>query len=80
METRVRLEELEREVLALSASDRARLACELLRSLDDVPPEDADLIWLEEAERRDRDLQARGDSGIEGAEALRQIRSRLHQR
>jgi putative addiction module component (TIGR02574 family) len=46
------VEALEREVLKLPAEDRARLAQELLDSLDEFPPQEIDRLWLEEASRR----------------------------
>ena len=45
-------ESLEREALKLSAGDRARLAHELLESLDEIQPQELDRLWLEEASRR----------------------------
>ena len=46
------LETLEREALQLPAEERARLATELLESLDELPQGDIDKVWLEEAARR----------------------------
>jgi putative addiction module component (TIGR02574 family) len=43
---------LEKEALRLPAEERARLARQLLSSLDELPPEDLDRLWLDEAERR----------------------------
>ncbi len=43
---------LEREALKLTEAQRARLARELLDSLGDVPPQDVERLWLEEAGRR----------------------------
>ncbi len=46
------VEALEREALRLPVEDRARLARELLDSLDALPPLELDRLWLEEAARR----------------------------
>lgn len=46
------IEELKREALRLDSSSRASLARELLVSLDDLPAEEVERLWLEEAERR----------------------------
>lgn len=46
------VETLEREALRLSPEDRARLATGLLESLDELPPENVDRLWLEEASHR----------------------------
>jgi putative addiction module component (TIGR02574 family) len=47
---------LEREVLSLPASDRAKLAHELLESLDSLSEADLERAWLDEAERRAQQL------------------------
>jgi len=52
------IEVLEREALKLPADERARLACELLDSLDDMPEAEVDRLWLEEAGRRAAQLDA----------------------
>ena len=43
---------LEAEVLKLSALDRARLVRVLLDSLDDLPPQELERLWFDEAGRR----------------------------
>ncbi len=52
------IEALEREALKLSAEDRARLARELLDSLDDLSAEESERLWLEEADRRAAQIDA----------------------
>jgi len=52
------VEALEREALKLPAEDRARLAQELLDSLDEFPPQEIDRLWLEEAGRRAAQIDA----------------------
>ena len=46
------VETLEREALRLSPEDRARLATDLLESLDELPAENLDQVWLQEGARR----------------------------
>jgi putative addiction module component (TIGR02574 family) len=52
------VEVLEREALKLPADDRARLARELLNSLDDMPEAEVDRLWLEESGRRATQIDA----------------------
>jgi hypothetical protein len=73
----MRVDELEREILELPPADKARLLHELLRSLDDVAEVEIEAIWLDEAVRRNADMERTGDEGIDGSEALLRIRSRL---
>ncbi|MHB1282728.1 MAG: addiction module protein, partial [Metallibacterium scheffleri] len=47
---------IEREALGLTPANRARLAHELLESLDTLSPEEIDELWLDEAERRLKEL------------------------
>lgn len=49
---------LERAVLDLPATDRARIAHELLESLDELSPAELETLWLDEAERRLAELDA----------------------
>ena len=53
------IDTLKREALRLPPEERARLASELLESLDELPQQDADRLWLGEAARR----AAQVDSG-----------------
>ena len=43
--------------LKLSGADRARIAAELLASLDGVPEADADACWAAEVEKREADVR-----------------------
>jgi putative addiction module component (TIGR02574 family) len=56
--------------LSLSAPERARLAHELLRSLDESEDPDAAETWLAEIERRAREVKA-GTAGLEEWSAVR---------
>ena len=46
------LEKIEEEAFSLSAQERARLALNLIKSLDNDDDADAEGLWLQEAERR----------------------------
>jgi hypothetical protein len=50
------LKTIEREALGLTPANRAKLAHELLESLDALSPAEIDELWLDEAERRLKDL------------------------
>jgi hypothetical protein len=47
------IREIEAVALKLLPRDRARLAETLLKSLEDCSEEENDIIWAQEAERRD---------------------------
>lgn len=67
--------ELEAQVLSLSAADRARLLELLIESFDqDTKLEEE---WMDEALRREAEVQAGKESLIPGAEALARIRAKL---
>jgi putative addiction module component (TIGR02574 family) len=51
------LENVEREAFSLTAADRARLAMDLIKSLDNQDDADAEELWLQEAERRYREYR-----------------------
>lgn len=56
------------EALALPVPERARLAKQILESLDDAPPDPgAEKAWAEEIERRVESLD-RGEAKTESAE------------
>ena len=71
------LEKLESEAMKLDPKARARLAGKLLESLDTLSEAENEQLWAEEAERRDRDLDSRQDSGRGADEVLRDARDRL---
>ena len=71
------IEELTTEALRLSPASRARLARELLASLDTLSAADLEQLWLDEAVRRDDEL-AQGTARLEPAdEVLARARARL---
>ena len=52
------LEEIASEALEMSVEARAALAKRLLDSLDDLTPEEHERMWVDEANRRYRQLKA----------------------
>jgi putative addiction module component (TIGR02574 family) len=66
--------------LALSMSERARLARELIESLDEETDEDATELWAREIERRVAEIRS-GSVELEDWEEVRaRIRRRLSER
>lgn len=69
------LHELEAEVLALAAEDRARLLERLIESFE--PDTNVERVWVAEALRREADVKAGRSKLVPGAEALRRVRARI---
>ena len=69
------LHELEAEVLALAAEDRARLLECLIESFD--PDRDVEWVWIAEALRREADVKANRSKMVPGEEALKRVRARI---
>lgn len=76
MQAPATLDELESKALALPESDRARLVAALVRSLT-VPDDAVAAAWLDEAERRDREMGEDPDAGIPADEVLGRARARF---
>ncbi|MDQ6801188.1 MAG: addiction module protein [Acidobacteriota bacterium] len=70
------IEDIQRELLELDLRERATLAKFLLESLEKLPQEDLDRLWVEEAEARYADLLAGRTSAIDGDEVFARARSR----
>lgn len=70
------VDDLESTVLALPEPERARLAGSLVRSLTSGE-ETVHAAWLDEAERRDREMGNDADAGAPAEEVLRRARARL---
>lgn len=71
------IEDVEAAALRLDPKDRAHLARQLLVSLESLSSEEMDLIWVEEAARRDEAVEA-GSLASRPAEAVfRDARARL---
>ena len=73
----MRIEDLEAEALKLDPKGRARLAERLLKSLDNLGPDENDRIWAEEAQRRADAQDAGALSSRPAADVLRDARRRL---
>lgn len=52
------LKSLEHEVLGLPSQDRARLALDLIESLETLTPAEVDRLWVQEAQRRAEQIDA----------------------
>ncbi len=70
------LEEIKTEALKLNPASRARLARDLLASLDSLSPAEVGRLWNEEAIRRDDEIDQGGASLHPADEVLAQARSR----
>ena len=71
------IDELTTEALKLSPASRARLARELLASLDTLSAADLEQLWLDEAIRREDEL-AHGTARLHMAdEVMARARARL---
>ena len=71
------LTELEAEALKLDPANRARLAERLLESLETLSEEENQQVWLDEAARRDADLEADPSKGRPAEGVFRDARARL---
>jgi putative addiction module component (TIGR02574 family) len=69
---------IERTALALSPRERAQLAVTLLASLEETAesPEVIEAMWVEEADRRFRELRDGITEGIPAEEVFAELRSR----
>jgi len=70
------VEELKEEALRLSPEARAYLARELLASLDAMSEAEVDRLWIDEAIRRDGDLDSGAARAYPADEVLARARTR----
>lgn len=71
------IDEIKLEALKLNPASRARLARDLLASLDTLSAADLELLWLDEAVRRDDELD-QGTARLQPAdEVLARARARF---
>lgn len=70
------LDELESKALALPQAARARLVGSLVRSLTEGQSGVTE-AWLDEAERRDREMGEASEAGVPAQEVLRKARAHL---
>ncbi len=71
------IKEIEAAVLKLVPKDRARLAGKLLESLEDLSEEENEIIWAQEAERRDAAWNSSADRSRSAKNVLRRARAKL---
>ena len=69
--------EIEKQARELPPKERARLALALIESLDQGKDEDADELWLDEAERRLEDCRAGRVEAIPANEVFERIDKKL---
>ena len=70
-------EQVESEALKLKPQARAELAEKLLRSLEDLPEEEIERLWVREAIRRDAELDSGAASMRDAEDVFRDARSRI---
>jgi hypothetical protein len=70
-------EQVESEALKLKPQARAELAEKLLRSLEDLPEEEIERLWVREAIRRDAELDSGVASMRDAEDVFRDARSRI---
>ena len=69
--------DLEEKLRRLSKKDRARLALDLLQSLDPGTDEDAEELWLDEAEKRLSDYDSGKTESRPVDDVIAEIKSKL---
>ena len=73
-------DELRNAALTLPSQERAKLAHELLRSLDEPFDSDVDAAWVAELERRTRELADGSVEAVDWEIARERIARRLRER
>ena len=66
---------IEKQALSLSAEERARLARELLDSIDNLTPAELEALWLDEAVRRAKDIDSGAAVLVAGEEVAKKARA-----
>ena len=69
--------ELKSIALGLPPEERAELACDLLLSLDSLSEQEIEQLWLEEASRREAEIDAGTARLIPGDQVFAEARARL---
>jgi putative addiction module component (TIGR02574 family) len=70
------VESIERAALELEPEARAKLAHSLVESLGELTREQLEALWLDEAERRDAEMESGKVKGIPGEEVFSRIESK----
>jgi len=71
------IKELEQALLKLSNPEKKRLLKRLIADLDEGRDEDVERIWLEEAQRRFKELKDGVVEAVPSTEAIAKARERL---
>ncbi|MDN5850922.1 MAG: addiction module protein [Nitrococcus sp.] len=71
-------ETIERAALQLQPEERAKLVHSLLESLGELSREQLQALWLDEAERRDQEMESGKIKGIPGEEVFSRIESKYN--
>ena len=71
------IEDIENEIRSLSADDRMHLLRDLIADLDGSMDEDVEKAWLEEAQRRYKELKEGEVELVPAEEVFAQARARL---
>jgi hypothetical protein len=66
---------IEKQALGLSAEQRARLARELIDSIDNLTSAEVETLWFDEAERRAREIDSGAAVLVAGDEVARKARA-----
>jgi predicted acyltransferase (DUF342 family) len=70
---------IEYEAMRLSPEDRARLALELIESLEELAQSEVECLWLEESARRAGQIDAKTVELVPGDVVAREARALLKQ-
>lgn len=71
------LEKIEEEIRTLSAAEKVELLRLLIAELDAPADADVERVWVEEAQRRQRELVEGKVKGVPGERVFENLRSRL---
>lgn len=71
------IEKIEEEIRSLSSAEKLELLRSLIAELDAPMDTDVERAWLEEAQKRHRDLVEGRVEGIPGEHVFENLRSRL---
>lgn len=69
-------ESIEKELLRLEPGARAQLVHSLVKSLGNLSESEIQSLWLDEADRRDAELESGSVKAVSGDEVLNHIRNR----
>jgi putative addiction module component (TIGR02574 family) len=71
------ISDIEAEALKLDMKSRARLAGKLLNSLESLSESEVTQLWIEEARRREAQMDAGPHSGVPAEDVFHEIRASL---